>query len=73
MIIFLIVITTFIVLRKSGVYHKELGNSGIEIGHIANALVYLIMLCICAPMAIILFLIFDAKSLYNKLKLKGGD
>lgn len=68
MIVFLIVLITFIVLRKSGVYHKELGNSGIKIKHVANALVYLVMLLICAPMAVILFLIFDAKPLYNKLK-----
>lgn len=71
MLMFLVVLIAFIVLRKSGMYHKELGNGGIEIGHIAKALVYLIIFFACAPMAIILFLIFDAKPLYKKLK--GGD
>jgi hypothetical protein len=68
MLMFILVLITLIVLRKWGVYHKEIGNSGITVKHIMMTFIYVLMLCVCPIFALILFLIFDAKPLYNKLK-----
>ena len=67
---FIAFLVTFTLLKESKFYCKDLGG-GIRVKHIANALVYLLMFSISPLMAIALFLLCDAKSLYNKLKTKG--
>lgn len=62
------VLITLIVLRKCKLYHKELGNSGVTVQHVMNVVIYVLLFCVCPIFALILFLIFDAKPLYNKLK-----
>jgi hypothetical protein len=67
MIIFILVLITLFVLRKCGVYNKEIGGD-IQIKHVVNVGIYIILFCTCPIFALILFLIFDAKPLFNKLK-----
>ena len=82
MLMLIAVLITLIVLRKCKLYHKELGNSGVTIQHVMSVVIYTIIFCSCPILAIILFLVIDAKPLYNKLiedlgKIfgvdKGGD
>ncbi len=68
MLMFISIVITLIVLRKCGVYHKELGNSGITVHHVVNTFIYIFLFCISPIFALILFLIFDAKKVFNKLK-----
>ena len=68
MLMFISIVITLIVLRKCGVYHKELGNSGITVHHVVNTFIYIFLFCVSPIFALILFLIFDAKKVFNKLK-----
>ena len=68
MLLFIIILITVLVLRKTGIYNKSIGDSGFAVKHIVNVILYTVMICICPICAIVIFLIFDAKPLYNKLK-----
>jgi len=68
MLMLIAVLVTLVVLRKCKLYHKELGNSGITVQHVMNVFIYVLLFCVCPIFALILFLTFDAKTLYNKFK-----
>ena len=73
MVVLLLVIITLCVLRKCGIYNKEIGKS-ITIKHVVMAIIYIMMFCVCPVFAIILFLIFDLKPLCSRIKTcKGGE
>ena len=68
MLTFIIVLITLYFLKKCGVYNKEIGQSNIRVSHLVMIGIYIIMFCISPIFALILFLIFDARKLFNKLK-----
>ena len=70
MLMLIAILATLIVLWKCGVYHKEIGNSGITVRHVVRVGIYITIFCSSPIFAVILFLILDGKSLYNKLKRK---
>ncbi len=73
MLMFISIVITLIVLRKCGVYHKELGNSGITVHHVVNTFIYIFLFCISPIFALILFLVFDAKKLFNYVKAVNNE
>lgn len=71
MIILLLVIIGLCMLRKCGVYNKEI-SKGITVKHVVNVIIYTMMFCVCPVFALILFLIFDLKPLCSKIKNWNG-
>jgi len=69
MLTFIVVLITLYFLKKCGVYNKEIGRSSIKVSHLVMIGIYIILFCMCPIFALVLFLIFDAKKLFNKLKI----
>jgi hypothetical protein len=72
MVVFLLVIIALCVLRKCGLYNKEIGK-GITVKHVVNVIIYTLMFCICPIFALILFFIFDLKPLCSMIKNRKGS
>lgn len=68
MVTFIVVLIILYFLRKCGIYNKEIGESSIRVSHLVMIGVYITLFCIYPIFALILFLVFDAKKLFNKLK-----
>lgn len=68
MLTFIAILITLYFLKKCGIYNKEIGESSIRVSHLVMVSIYIMMFCISPIFALILFLIFDARKLFNKLR-----
>ena len=73
MLTFIVVLITLYFLKKCGVYNKEIGQSGIKVSHLVMIGIYTILFCISPIFALILFLVFDAKKLFNYVKAVNNE
>lgn len=68
MLLFISVIITCIILRKCGIWNKEIGDSSVRVRHVVMGCIYIMVFCGSPILAVFLFLILEGKGLFNKLK-----